>query len=171
MLIAGCVLGVVVHWETRYWNFLVPFLTIATIVVVSRFSDHQPILKILYPLIILGTVGLYVIDTNRFTPRLIPAGFTEVSEILPKNSVVLTSDPWEFSFHSGLNTVALPYTDKDSVLREVAERYGASYIAIVDGEVRHTKYSGFLNQKIPEYLELVHQSDQLFVLEFKSRIE
>jgi hypothetical protein len=79
---------------------------------------------------------------------------------------VLTSDPWEFSFHSKLRTVALPYTSKDTVLLAVAERYGAEYIAIVDKTIRHEKYRPLLNNQFPDYLEPFYQSSNLILVKF-----
>ena len=50
----------------------------------------------------------------------------------------MTSNPWQFSFHTGLRSVMVPYTDNLNSIKRIAIKYGASYIAIIDNDLRYT---------------------------------
>ena len=102
MLIAGVVLGFAVHTEPRYWLFMVPFLSIGAIYLISRFSQLMT-LGVVF-LILYG--ALTPTTTVRSAP--LPPWFTTADEVLPQDATVLTSNPWQFAYHTRRKTVSLP---------------------------------------------------------------
>lgn len=161
LIIAAFVLGYGVHMEERYWNFLVPFLAILSIVTLEKWSKKLTIL-----VIVLVAVS-YINATKRYNPEPIPKGFITAEKILPVDAIVLTPDPWEFAFHTRRKSIMLPYTDKPAVLEAIRDRYAAGYIAIINGRIRHPFYEPIISGSLPEYLEPFYVSKELIVVKFK----
>lgn len=167
MVIAGLVLACTVHWETRYWNFLIPFLVIVSVTSVARLTRQKMIRATIFTLIVAGSLWSFVEHLRNFKPKPIPKLYAQASSILPRDAIVFTSDPWEFSFHTRLRSVMLPVTSSDSALLSLSERYGVGYIAIVKQKVRHPKYRALVEGDIPDYLEPIQTGQWLTILKFK----
>jgi hypothetical protein len=65
----------------------------------------------------------------------------------------------------------LPYTDKPAVLNAIRDRYGAGYIAIINGRIRHPFYAPIISGSLPEYLEPFYVSKELIVVKFKAPLK
>lgn len=165
LMIAAFALGFSVHMEERYWNFIVPFLAILSIVTLEKWS------KMLTIVVIVLVAVSYINATKRYNAEPIPKGFITAAKILPIDAIVLTSDPWEFAFHTRRKSVMLPYTDKPAVLNAIRDRYGAGYIAIINGRVRHSFYDPIISGSLPEYLEPFYVSKELIVVKFKAPLK
>ena len=139
ILIAALVLACAVHWEARYWNFAVPFIVILSVLSVTRLTKNRVILAALCATITVGSLWSYADELRSFKPRGIPRHYERVVDILPRDAIVFSSDPWEFSFHTRLKSVMLPYTDSDEVLKTLSKRYGVGYIVIMGDQIRHPK--------------------------------
>jgi 4-amino-4-deoxy-L-arabinose transferase-like glycosyltransferase len=156
----GVLLGFAVHFEARYWNFLVPLFTVITTITMVRTSKYLPWFMIGI------TAFAFFLDQRYFTPVAIPAGFAKAQRLLPSGAVVLTPEPWEFAFHTHLKAVVLPYTDKPDVIEGISKRYQAEYLVIIDDNIRHEFYRPIVNGHLPSYLTPVFQDDSLLVAKF-----
>ena len=153
----GCALGPVVEFEARYWNFLVPPLAVLAAVGVAR--SGRPLLLLAVPY----AIWLARERWESFTLSPAPSAYGVVRELVPWDAVVLTSNPWEHAFHTRRKSVALPYSHKVHVLREVAERYRAEYIVIIDRDARHPAFDALENGRFPPWIERVHFSRHLVI--------
>jgi 4-amino-4-deoxy-L-arabinose transferase-like glycosyltransferase len=167
MLIAGLILACAVHWEQRYWNFLIPFVTIISVLFIAELTMRKSIFASFYLIIIFGSLWAHAEQLRQFEPRPIPRVYEQAASILPRDAIVFTNDPWEFSFHTRLRSVMLPHTDKDSTLLSLSERYGVEYIVILHGKARHPKYQTFLEGELPSYLSRIKAEQWLTILKFK----
>lgn len=61
-----------------------------------------------------------------------PAIYQQVAALIPAGSVVMTSDPPGFYYHTRLPTVVAP-NDPPAVVLEIARRYGVNYLLLDDG--------------------------------------
>lgn len=61
-----------------------------------------------------------------------PAIYRQVAAMIPAGSVVMTSDPPGFYYHTGLPTVVAP-NDPPAVVLEIAHRYGVNYLLLDEG--------------------------------------
>ena len=156
----GVLLGFAVHFEARYWNFLVPLFSIITAVAMARMS------KYLLWFMIGITAFAFVLDQRYYKAVEVPAGFVKAESLLPSDAVVLTPEPWEFAFHTHLKAVVLPYTDKPNVVEGISKRYRADYLVIVNKNIRHEFYRPIINGHFPSYLVPVFQDDSLIVAKF-----
>ena len=95
--------------------------------------------------------------------RCIPASNTyeKIKNLIPNDSIVLTSNPWQFSYHTGLRSVMFPYTNNVKSVEKIAIKYDASFIAVVDNDAR----SELLKQKLyynkNKTFDLFYENDNL----------
>ena len=160
MLAAGVALGIVIHTESRYWNFLVPLLMVVTACTMVRISKYLPLF------VVITSIFSFMLVQRYYVPIKIPDGMALAKSKIPANAVVLTPDPWEFSFHTRLKAVVLPYTKKPEILRDISERYHAEYIVLIDGNIRNAFYSPLLEGHLPNYLSAVYRDQHLVIAKF-----
>jgi hypothetical protein len=163
---AALLLGTRVMFQARYFNFLVPLVTIAAITSCTRLSR-------VFLAFGFGIVGLTAINTvgvpflKGHRPPLVPPEYAIAKTLLPESAIVMTQNPWEFSFHTRHPSVMLPFTDRDDVLLTVARRYDASHLVILNRDARHPRFDLLEeNGEFPAYLEKVHYSANLLVGKF-----
>ena len=163
---AAFCLGAMVHIEPRYWNFLVP---VFSIVGISVCAGQSRIFVIFALLVALASGVGYLNDGSKRAKRKqeLVALYHTVDPLMPEGAVVMTSNPWEFSFHTRRLSVMLPFTGKDEVVQDVAHRYGAEYLVIVNRDARHPHFDNLENGQFPPYLEPVYYSNSLVVGRFK----
>ena len=65
--------------------------------------------------------------------------YQKIINLIPKDSIVMTSRPWQFSFHTGFRSVLFPYTDNWKSVEKIAEKYNAGFIAVIDNDGSLTK--------------------------------
>jgi 4-amino-4-deoxy-L-arabinose transferase-like glycosyltransferase len=162
MFIGGLVLATQIVPESRYWHFLFPLLVIISVWVMAKLHPYL----LAFPVLVAIVSGISWYGSAP-EPKKIPRVYERVMAQLPKDAIVFTSDPWEFSFHTRLGSVMLPYTDDDSTLLAVAEKYNVEYIVIVNRVIRHPKYQPLLEGIFPEYLEPVLSGNYLTILKFR----
>lgn len=172
LVVAGILLVAAIHYESRYWAFL-----IAPCVVVG-FNLISQKAKYLLPLILAGTICLAATPIFKTHPCTMISShscelevYRTTATLLPANSVVLTSTPWEFSFHTRLRSVVLPPTDNAQTIRSVAKRYGAQYVVIVCGKHRHPSFQPLVDGTFPSYLKPVLHTDDLVIGEFTETLQ
>lgn len=163
LLCGGVLLAGTTHLEIRYWNFWVPMLTVVAIVTCTKFSRTFLLFAFLYTVI----VGADAHWAKRDVP-LTPASpaYQTVREKIPAGAVIMTQNPWETAFHTRHPCVVLPYTDRDDVVRQVAARYGARYLVVVDQDTRHPHFDDLKQGRLPDYLREVFVSTNLVIGEF-----
>ena len=116
------------YWLSKYLkgNILKSFLLFLTVSTLGNF-DNKYIRKIaLAP------------HSDRST------AYEKVKEIIPENDVVLTSNPWQFAFHTDRKSVALPFTSNLEIVKNVAKKYNASYLVVVDEDIRNKQLNSII---------------------------
>jgi len=158
MLAGGLALSAFVHYEPRYWNFLVPLSTVLAFWALRRM--WPPLATLMGAYLLVTTLGN--LEPPR-PPRGTPAVYRKIQRLIPSDSVVLTRNPWEVAFHTRRRAVALPYTADTRVLLSVARRYRADYLAIVRRSADHPIYDPIKQDDFPDWLEKVHYERNLAV--------
>lgn len=166
MVIAGLVLACVVHWEARYWNFLIPFLVVLSVVAIAKLTERKPIFAISYAIMLAGTFWAFAQEINNFQPKPIPPVYAKAASLIPEDAVVFSNDPWQFSFHAQRKTVMIPYTDSDSAVLSLSKRYNVQYIVVITGQLRHPHFTPMLTGDFPDYLEPTYSNRFLTVAKF-----
>jgi ribosomal protein S16 len=103
--LGGVVLACVVHYEERYWNFLFPLLAIVTIVAMTGMRRYFLPLLLVYTF---SSAALYYHDRKI---EVASPAYALLAQLVPRDSVILTPNPWETTFHTRIKSVATPYTD------------------------------------------------------------
>jgi hypothetical protein len=158
MLAGGLALSPFAPYEPRYWNFLVPLSTALAFWTLRQI--WPPLAPLMGAYLLLTTLGQ--LDPPR-QPRRIPPVYQKIERSVPRNSVLLTRDPWEVAFHTRRRAVALPYTADATVLLSVARRYRAEYLVIVRGSADHPIYEPIKQGQFPRWLEKVRYERNLVI--------
>jgi len=155
ILLCGLALGFLVPWQARYWLFCSPFILISFIFVIHNLLRKPNLIYISLAILSLpwtyfgtskvivnefkGGYVKYSAHKNPFYDRRcypLSNAYEKVTNLIPNDSIVLTSNPWQFSFHTGLRSVMFPYTDNLNSIEKVAMKYEARFIAILDDDAR-----------------------------------
>ena len=159
LVAGGAVLACVVHYEVRYWNFLFPPLVVLSVVSMTTISPRY--LLILLTALAFLNGGYYYYNAKN---KIVPPAYETLAKVVGKDKVILTHDPWETTFHTRIRSVALPYTNKPQVVLDIANRYGADYLVIVERQARHPFYHAMQNSgALPDFLERIYYSEDLLV--------
>ena len=171
--VAGFLLSMFLPLEGRYWNFLVPINLLVAIYVM--WSVHR--LALGFGLIVILIIGmLNAISIVKVTSngseiaqkeKIYRVAFTEADEILPKDAIVMTPNPWEFSFHTRRKTVVVPYNSNPEVLRKIAARFSATHLAIINNDIRNPQLKKEITESSLDFLEKVYASKELVIWKFK----
>lgn len=167
LFIAGFLLIAVVHYESRYWAFLIPpSVVIGFTLVTQNF-------KVVIPFVFIGLALFAIVSGLKPNPCTMISkktcelnAYRAAASLLPPDSIVLTTAPWEFSFHTRLRSVVLPPTDNVQTICSVANRYGAQYVVLVCGKHRHESFQTLVVGNFPTYLNPVLHTDSLVIGEF-----
>ena len=217
VLLLGPALFLVVHFEARYWMFLVPtiialvalffddavdwarsnpaasaaiigvpsaaifFLTradgfglfVSGLVIISlalsATKPGRPITFAPAALAIVAVLAVWYTPSIELGPsqpdlQAPPAALATAVEVLPADTIVLNSNPWQYSFHTGHAAVAVPYTNDFDVIRSVAAQHGATYLVVSDGDLRHPELQEALRtEELHEHFPPVYEDNNLFV--------
>ncbi len=165
LLLGGLALGAYIHVEARYWNFLIPPLTVLGVIEASRIGKGY--LFSITSICVLTSILHYAKDNEyRWRRDYEVALMNDALNYLPEDAIVMTPDPWEFNFHTELPAIKLPHTDNEKAIRKISKKYRASYMVIVDQKARHPYYDDIENGELPSYLDLVHFSETLVIAKF-----
>ena len=163
--LAGLLIATQVHYESRYWSFLIPPYAIICITFV-----FQRMKLLTYPLLLMGVcfalqagqASQWIVWSQEWdAPKM--TCYKETSKYIPDTSIVMTPDPWEFAFHTRLSSVVLPVTENEQTIKSVAKRYDANYLVIINGNHRHSYYDRFVSGDFPKFATPVHVSDNLII--------
>jgi len=134
-------LGAMVHVSSRYWNFLVPVFAVVGISVCAKHAREFVVFALLIGVAFSVEQMRRVIDPFDDPRTALVAKYRTLDSLIPEKAVVMTSNPWEFSFHTRRLSVVLPYNSKDEVVQDVALRYGVEYLVIIDRDARHPGFN------------------------------
>jgi hypothetical protein len=172
LLLAAVLLGFVAHCESRYWNFLMPIEITLALYYVHRLSP-----KFIYCILAVGvivdlaSVAAIVKTTKDGSERAVKekiyrVAYEQADKNLPQDSIVITSDPWEFSFHTRRKTVVVPYNSNPEVLRKIAARFSATHLAIINNDIRNPQLKKEITESSLDFLEKVYASKELVIWKF-----
>ena len=85
--------------------------------------------------------------------------------LIPKDSIVLTSNPWQFSYHTGFRSVMFPFTENLKSVEKIAKKYNAAFIAVIDNDARSKLLQQKLNYKENKTFDLFYDSENLQIYE------
>lgn len=144
VLASAILLATRVHFEARYWLFCVPFVIVLSYYAISKLTlrpnfFYSVLLLLSMPYALLNMRSIAASRCNLVTPA-----YARVKQLIPSDSVVITSNPWQFSFHTRIKSVATPYTPKQNIISKIANRYNASYLAVVDNDIRNVELAKLL---------------------------
>jgi len=98
----------------------------------------------------------------------VPHAYAELARIVPAGAIIMTPNPWETAFHTRIRSIATPYTDDGQAVRNLAARYGAAYLVLIDRDARHRFYRPMQESgEVPPFLERIYFSPDLLVAKFK----
>ena len=165
VLIGGIGTGLLTQSQERYWLFTYPLLLISAYFFLKEtFKNNLLINKLILLLTIVFSPHGYYLDSY---PKKTIA-YDEVKNIIPKNAVVINSNPWEFAFHTDRRSVALPFTSNIETVRDIAKKYHANYLAIVDGDVRNEYLKKILLKNKVPFLEKQFSTPELIIFSIKN---
>lgn len=163
ILLLGTVgLGSFGHPEPRYFLFLIPLFLVSSMFEASKWSGWAP------TAIALTVVASGLVQQTQFqyfqalNTRNVDE-YRTVRETLPEDAVVMTQNPWEFTFHTGLKSVIVPYTSSPEVLLKTAERYKVTHLVVIKGDIRHPELRELNFAPWPVYIETVYQDQTVRV--------
>jgi hypothetical protein len=99
--------------------------------------------------------------------KIYRVAYEQADKNLPQDSIVITSDPWEFSFHTRRKTVVVPYNSNPEVLRKIAARFSATHLAIINNDIRNPQLKKEITESSLDFLEKVYASKELVIWKFK----
>ena len=160
VLIGSIAIGLLSQSQERYWLFSYPLILIASYYWLSKYLKTNLSLNIIILfLTFLNLPHSFLIKTQ---PNKTYA-YEKVKNIIPKNAVVLNSNPWQFAFHTNRKSVAVPFTSNLDIIKDVAKKYDASYLVIVDGDIRNEKLNSLLVNKNFSFLKKKFSSKDLII--------
>lgn len=157
MAIAGVAVALRVHVEDRYMHFALAVLSTAAFIVMTRMSR----VLLVFVLVVTAWSGYEYQKTRRIRPA--PRAYTVIDKKVPKDAVLLTSNPWEVTFHTRRESVALPYNRKVQWLKHVADRFGAEYVVVVNKDARHKVYDRVEKGQFPSFMEKIHYEPDIAI--------
>jgi hypothetical protein len=177
IFLAGLALAFVVPLEPRYWNFLNPFEIIISCCVIWRLSSRFSV-YVLVAALLIGIFNYSVVlknnmDGSAFAVRekAYREAYERVDKIIPRDSIVLTSNPWQFSFHTRRKSISVPYNEDPNVLLSIAERFNANYLVIIKSDIRKAELMNLLQTDPPDFLEAILDSGGTKIFRIISRSE
>ena len=160
LTLGSCVLGAMVHYEGRYYLFLVPLYLVVGLIEADRLSSWLVLAQ--FVLVVgMGARG-YVVNNSALATWNI-AEYRVVNEILPDEAVVMTQNPLELTYHTRRPSVVLPYNGDYNVLREIAERFRVTHLVVLGRNVLHPELESLNQGKFPSFIEKLHESDNVII--------
>ncbi|MBK5268575.1 MAG: hypothetical protein JJE47_14205 [Acidimicrobiia bacterium] len=167
MMVVAVVQASLIHFEARYWAYLIPLTAIAGFGM--GFAWNKPMAMAV--LVLVGGSAYRYHSTNSPVTELPPAVAVYTS-FLPDDAVVLTGNPWQFAFHTRRGAIAMPYTGDLNALLDVAGLYGATYIVADESfsPFRHwTQKKWFSGEReIPASFVVEYAQDGIIILRILS---
>tara|TARA_B100000886_G_scaffold340096_1_gene307889 strand:+ start:137 stop:1768 length:1632 start_codon:yes stop_codon:yes gene_type:complete len=160
VLIGSIAIGLLSQSQERYWLFTYPLILIASYYWLSKYLKAN----LSFNIIILFLTFLNLPHSFLIKPQPDKTfAYEKVKNIIPENAIVLNSNPWQFAFHTNRKSVAVPFTSNLEIIRNVATKYDASYLVIVDGDIRNEKLNTLLVNKNFNFLKKKFSSKDLII--------
>lgn len=117
--------------------FCVPSGVVFAFYSLGRISERKRVFSL--SLMLLSVPHALASTRSTWSNRCKPASpaYTSIQRLLAKDAIIITSNPWQFSFHTRMRSVATPYSAKQSTIQATATRYDASYLAVIDDDIRN----------------------------------
>ena len=172
ILVCGIALGSLINYQPRYWLFCAPYILISSIYGIHNLVRKQNIIYIFMailslPWVIFGTTNLMtrrpIPNDVIYNKRCIPASnaYEKIINLIPKDSIVMTHNPWQFSFHTGFRSVKFPDTDNVKTVVKIANKYKASFIAVIENDEKIKLLQQKFNFNENKFFDLFYDKDNL----------
>jgi hypothetical protein len=151
VLIGGVILATRVHFAARYWLLCMPFLLMLGFYGIKKTTLNPTLYSLSLLFLSLPWSSQWFQQYNRYQCQPQSPAYRKAASLLPESAIVLTTNPWQFSFHTRRRSVATPYTTDQHIIQKLAHRYGARYLAVIKSDT---------TQEYPRFRRLLEQ-DQL----------
>jgi len=178
------------HYETRYFIIFFPFVCFLASLCIFRnikqfFSNHLNwiifisliILIVVFPFL---NYYYFTLKENKYETAILES-YDWMKENIQEDAVIMTRNPWELTFHTGIKSIVIPYTDYKETMKLV-EKYDVSYIDLsftdeISKSVHQQNTELIIRQQILElYLgndtedfELVYENDLVYIFKIKNK--
>lgn len=164
ILIGGILTGILTQSQERYWFFTYPLLLVTSYYFLKKtFKNNLFFNKLILLITIVFSPHGYIL--NSYPNKTIL--YDTVKNIIPEDAVVLNSNPSTFAFHTDRKSVALPFTSNTEIVKDVAKKYSANYLAIINGDVHNKNLKETLITKKVYFLEKKYSTPELIIFSIK----
>ncbi|PIN77123.1 hypothetical protein COV16_07345 [Candidatus Woesearchaeota archaeon CG10_big_fil_rev_8_21_14_0_10_34_8] len=122
----------------------------------------------------------FTLKENKYETAILES-YDWMKENIQEDAVIMTRNPWELTFHTGIKSIVIPYTDYKETMKLV-EKYDVSYIDLsftdeISKSVHQQNTELIIRQQILElYLgndtedfELVYENDLVYIFKIKNK--
>lgn len=162
ILLGGIVLATRVHFDPRYWLLCMPFLLMLGFYGIKKTTLNPAFYSISLLLLSLPWSSQWFQQYNRYECKPQSPAYRKVAAMLPEDAIVLTTNPWQFSFHTRRRSVVTPYTADQRIIRQLADRYGAKYLAVIKSDTtqEYPRFRRMLEQgQLPIFRRIYNDAD------------
>ena len=160
LICAGFSQAAFVRIEWRYWNFVVP-LALVTVIASCASLSRVFVWFAMVCSLLAGLDKHWELWKEEIKP--VPSEYATVMSMLPVDTIVMTSHPLEFTFHTRIRSVKLPVTD-DEILA-LARRYNAEYLVTQtrSRSNRHEFDDMLTAGETPKWLDHVYDDEDVII--------
>ena len=170
MFLAGLFQAVYIHFEPRYWCFLASPSIVLFILQCVKYRVHG--LRVVCVTVLIS-MAVYSIQAKtrqgQIQKRLASHGLTDdlqvyelIDGLLPQQAIVITPDPWEFSFHTRRACVVFPHTLSEKTFLRIADRYSCDFL-VLHNNGRNDLANSWQNGSLPSFLKVIEHNSDLLV--------
>ena len=150
-----------VHMEMRYWLFIAaPCICLCFCALRGRARIGIYAIVLMSLLVTPYTqfrekVSQYVGGPQADPEEPLLQAYRDLGDYLSKDEIVLTANPWEFTFHTRIRSVVLPTARDPAAVREFADRFSATKIVIVQKDHRSHLYGELAEGRSTDIVECI----------------
>ena len=162
ILFGGIALALRIHFTARYWLLCMPFLLIFAFFGIKKTTLHPALYSLSLVLLSLPWSGEWYGRYSKYECQAQSPAYQKIKTLLPANAIVMTTNPWQFSFHTRRRSIVTPYTVDQRIIGEMADRYGVKYLAVVKSDTtqEYPRFRRLLEQgKLPIFDRIYNDND------------
>lgn len=152
-MFAGFLLSFTIHFEERYWLYFIPLVFYFSIINLNRFKK----LFLLSIFLITSFQGINWINNFNWYKAFTSYGI--INSLVPENTSVFTSNPWQFAFYTRIPAVATPVTEDINAFINLSKRYNSNYLVVINNDIRDKN----LLIKYPEKFLPIYSNNNLVI--------
>jgi hypothetical protein len=171
ILVGGLALALRIYFAPRYWLPCMPILLILAFYGLKKTTINPTFYSLALLLLTVPWSGDWFRHYKKYECQAQTPAYRKLAAMVPQEAIVMTTNPWQLSFHTRRRSVVTPYTTDQRIIRQLAERYGVSYLAVVksDTSQEYPRFRRLLDQdKLPLFNRIYDDKDlSLYTLSLK----